>query len=419
MAFYCNQLKELSMRLHNVFWIPPTKLIVLFLFLACHGLTGCDRKQVQAPAPEPEVAVMSVTTQKITLSTELPGRTSAYRIAEIRPQVNGLILKRLFTEGQNVKTNQVLYQIDPAPFRSALDNAKAALGRAEANVPAIRLRVERFHDLLSDNAVSRQDYDDAFASLKQAEADVAYWKATLAAAQINLGYTAVKAPISGRIGISNVTDGAIVTAYQPVALATIQQLDPIYVDVPQSTTELLRLKRRLKDGRLKKYGPSQDKVRLIQEDGTPYPLEGILQFSDVTVDPSTGSVILRVVFPNPEDILLPGMFVQAVITEGVNEQAILIPQQGVSRDSKGNPFALIVDAENKAAFRPLTLERAIGSKWLVSAGLAPGDLLIVEGLMMLRPGTTVKSAPFKETETDHERTAGPGAPSQTRSKGGA
>ncbi len=419
MAFYCNQVEELSMRLRKVVCNPPTKLVFLFLLLACYGLTGCESKPVQAPPRIPEVAVISVTTQKITLTTELPGRTSAYRIAEIRPQVNGLIMKRLFTEGQEVKAGQVLYQVDPAPFQSALDNAKAALGRAEANVPAIRLRVQRFHDLLADNAVSRQDYDDASATLKQAEADVAYWKATVVTAQINLGYTAIKAPISGRIGISNVTDGAIVTAYQPVPLATIQQLDPIYVDVPQSTTDLLRLKRRLKDGRLKKNGPGTDKVKLIQEDGTPYPQEGTLQFSDVTVDPTTGSVILRVVFPNPEDILLPGMFVQAVIKEGVNEQAILIPQQGVSRDSKGDPFALIVDAESKAAFRPLTLERAIGDKWLVSAGLAPGDALIVEGLMMLRPGTIVKAAPFKETQPGPKPTAGPDAQSQKRSKGGA
>lgn len=407
------------MRLRNVVCNPPTKWVILSLILACYGLAGCDSKPVQAPARIPDVAVIPVTTQKITLTTELPGRTSAFRIAEIRPQVNGLIMKRLFTEGQDVKAGQVLYLVDPAPFQSALDNAKAALGRAEANVPAIRLRVQRFEELLSDSAVSRQDYDDASATLKQAEADVAYWKATVATAKINLGYTAIKAPISGRIGISNVTDGAIVTAYQPVSLATIQQLDPIYVDVPQSTTELLRLKRSLKDGRLKKDGPGTDKVKLIQEDGTPYHPEGTLQFSDVTVDPTTGSVILRAVFPNPEALLLPGMFVKAVIKEGVNEKAILIPQQGVSRDSKGNPFALIVDAENKAAFRPLTLERAIGDKWLVSAGLAPKDALIVEGLMMLRPGTIVKSVPFKETQAEPKPSAVPGAPSQKQNKGGA
>ena len=303
-----------------------------------------------------------------------------YRIAEIRPQVNGLIQKRLFTEGSDVKADQVLYQIDPAPFQAALDNAKAALGRAEANLPSIRSRAERYKELLADKAVSQQDYDDAAAALTQVEADIQYWKATVETARINLGYTRVTAPISGRIGKSNVTDGAIVTAYQPMALATIQQLDPIYVDVPQSTTDLLRLKSRLKDGRLKQNGTDQNKVKLILEDGTPYPLEGTLQFSDVTVDPTTGSVILRAVFPNPEGVLLPGMFVRAVIKEGVNEQAILIPQQGVSRDPKGNPFALIVDAESKAGLRMLTLDRAIGDKWLVSSGLAPGDRVIVEGL---------------------------------------
>jgi membrane fusion protein (multidrug efflux system) len=418
MTFDRNQVEEFSMYLRDVVRRPFAGRVILFLLFACYGLTGCDRKPVKAPPPIPEVTVLPVTTQKITLTTELPGRTTAYRVAEIRPQVNGLILKRMFTEGQDVKAGQMLYQIDPAPFQSALDNARAALGKAEASVPAIRLRVERFHDLLSDNSVSQQDYDDAFASLKQAEAEVAYWKATVATAQINLGYTAVKAPISGRIGISNVTDGAIVTAYQPVALATIQQLDPIYVDVPQSTSDLLSLKRRLKDGRLKKNGAGTDKVKLIQEDGAPYSQEGALQFSDVTVDPTTGSVILRVVFPNPENMLLPGMFVQAVIKEGVNEQAILIPQQGVSRDSKGNPFALIVDAESKAAIRPLTLDRAIGDKWLLSAGLAPGDSLIVEGLMMLRPGTMVKASPFKEPQADPKSPAGPDAPSQKRSKGG-
>ena len=231
----------------------------------------------------------------------------------------------------------MLYQIDPAPFQAALDNAKAALGRAEANLPAIRSRAERYKELLADKAVSQQDYDDAAAALKQAEADIQYWKATVETARINLGYTRVTAPISGRIGRSNVTEGALVTAYQPVALATIQQLDPIYVDVPQSTAELLRLKRRLEDGRLNQDGTNQNKVQLILEDGTAYPLEGTLQFRDVTVDPTTGSVILRIVFPNPEGVLLPGMFVRAVVEEGVNEQAILVPQQAVSRDPKGNP----------------------------------------------------------------------------------
>ncbi len=263
---------------------------------------------------------MTVGTQRVVLTTELPGRTSAYRIAEIRPQVNGLIQRRLFSEGAIVKTGQALYQIDSAPFQAALGNAKAALGRAEANLPAVRSKAERYGEALADNAVSRQDYDDAAAALKQAEADVEYWKATVEAARINLGYTLIGAPISGRIGRSHVTEGALVTAHQPMALATIQQLDPVYVDVPQATTELLGLKRRLEDRRLKRNGAKQNKVRIILEDGTPYSSEGTLQFQDVSVDPTTGSVTLRVIVPNPGGVLLPGMYVRAVLTEGVNEQ---------------------------------------------------------------------------------------------------
>ena len=394
------------MRLFNqMVFITRLAAVLLLVILA----VSCDRgAEAPPPPPVPEVSTVTVQTQKIMLTTELPGRTSAYRIAEIRPQVSGLIQKRLFTEGSDVKAGEVLYQIDPAPFQAALDNAEAALGRAEANLPALRSRAERYRDSLADKAVSQQDYDDAAAALTQAEADIQYWKAMVETARINLGYTQVTAPISGRIGRSNVTDGAIVTAYQPMALATIQQLDPIYVDVPQSTTELLRLK----DGGLNHDGTDQNKVKLILEDGTAYPLEGTLQFSDVTVDPTTGSVILRVVFPNPEGVLLPGMFVRAVIKEGVNEQAILIPQQGVSRDHKGNPIALIVDAEGKVGLRMLTLDRAIGDKWLVSAGLAPGDRVIVEGMQMLRPGTVVKAVPFDEAKPGLGPAAGPGTRQQ-------
>jgi len=381
---------------------------------------SCGRRQ-KSPPPPPvsEVSTVTVQTQKIALTTELPGRTAPFRIAEIRPQVSGLILKRLFTEGSHVQAGQALYQIDPAPFRAALDNAEAALARAEASLPALKLRVERFEALLADKAVSQQDYDDAAAALAQVEADIRYWKATVETARINLGYTKVTAPISGRIGKSSVTDGAMVTAYQPPALAVIQQLDPIYADVPRSTTELLRLKQRLKDGRLNHDGANQNKVKLILEDGAPYPHEGTLQFSDVTVDPTTGSVILRVVFPNPEGILLPGMFVRAVIKEGINEQAVLIPQQGVSRNSKGNPFALVVDAESKAGLRMLTIDREIGGQWLVSAGLAPGDRVIVEGLLMLRPGTVVKAVPFDPTQAGQGPAAGPPARRpQKRGEGG-
>ena len=384
-------------------------------------LSGCGKPPGGGGPPPmgtPEVSVVTVRSEKVMLTTELPGRTSAFRIADIRPQVNGLIQKRLFTEGSDVKAGYVLYQIDPAPFKAAFNNAKAALTRAEANLPAISVRAKRYKELLVDKAVSRQDYDDATAAQVQVEADIEFYKAALETARINLNYTKIVAPISGRIGKSNVTDGAIVTAYQPMALATIQQLDPIYVDVPQSTTELLRLKRRMKAGRLKKNPADQNKVDIIQEDGTPYPAAGTLQFSDVTVDPTTGSVILRAVVPNPDSVLLPGMFVRAVIREGINEQAILVPQQGVSRDPKGNPYALLVDAESKAAFRPLTLDRAIGDNWLVSAGLAPGDQVIVEGLLMLRPGTPVQATPFDPAHAGQGHAAGPGAPPQKYSKGG-
>jgi membrane fusion protein (multidrug efflux system) len=370
--------------------------LIVWALLAGLFLGGCDRSNQSRPPPSvPEVATVTVSTQSVVLTTELPGRTSSYLVAEIRPQVNGLIQKRLFKEGSDVKAGQVLYQIDPAPYQATLDNAKASLVRAEANLPAIRSRAKRFEELLPVKAVSQQDYDDATAALKQAEADIVYWKATVETARINLGYTGVTAPISGRIGRSNVTVGAIVTAYQPLALATIQQLDPIYVDVAQSTTDLQRLKRSLEDGRLNRNGPNQNKVKLILEDGTVYPLEGTLQFRDVTVDPTTGSVILRVVLSNPEGVLLPGMFVRAVVKEGINEQAILIPQQAVSRDPKGNPFALIVDAEGKVRQRMLTLDRAISDKWLVSAGLAPGDRVIVEGKQRARPGASVKEVPFE------------------------
>ncbi|MCD6197201.1 MAG: efflux RND transporter periplasmic adaptor subunit [Deltaproteobacteria bacterium] len=403
------------MQLNETVHEPINWSVLLAALLVVLLLAGCDRGQQSQPPPVPKVSTVTVQTQKIMLTTELPGRTSAFRVAEIRPQVSGLIQKRLFTEGSDVKAGQVLYQIDPAPFQAVFDNALAALARAEANLPAIRLRAERYGELLPDKAVSRQNYDDAAAALKQALAEIEYWKAQVKTARINLGYCRVVAPISGRIGRSSVTDGAIVTAYQPMALATIQQLDPIYVDVPRSTAELLRLKSRLEDGRLNHDGTNQNKVKLILEDGTAYPLEGTLQFSDVTVDPTTGSVILRVLFPNPEGVLLPGMFVRAVIREGVNEQAILVPQQGVSRDRKGNPFALIVSADGKVEQRQLTLDRAIGDKWLVSAGLAPGDRVIVEGMQRVRPGGAVKVVPFEECGTKPaapENTARPTAESK-------
>jgi membrane fusion protein (multidrug efflux system) len=343
---------------------------------------SCSRQaRVQRAMDPPEVAVVTIAPQSVVLTTELPGRTAALLNAEIRPQVNGLIQKRLFTEGADVQAGDVLYQIDPAPFQAALD-------KAEANLAATRSRAKRVEELLAAKAVSQQDFDDADAALKQAQAD-------LDMARINLGYTRITAPIGGRIGKSSVTDGAIVTAYQPVPLATIQQFDPIYVDVPQSTAELLRLQRRLADGRLAHDGDDQNKVQLILEDGMKYPLEGTLQFRDVSVDPTTATVILRMVFPNPNGMLLPGMFVRTVVKEGVNDKAILIPQQSVVRDPRGNPMVMIVNAAGTVEPRMLKLDRATGDKWLVTSGLTAGDRVIVEGLMKARAGMPAKAIPFE------------------------
>jgi membrane fusion protein (multidrug efflux system) len=373
--------------------LAAAAVLLGMVVVSCENRKETPQQAQQAPALE--VTAVTLQPKKITLTTELPGRISAYRVAEIRPQVNGLIQKRLFTEGADIKAGQVLYQIDPAPFQAALNNAAAALGRSEANLPAARSRAQRYSELLAEKAVSHQDADDTAAALKQAEADVQYWKATVETARINLDYTRISAPISGRIGRSAITEGAIVTAYQPMALATIQQLDPIFVDVSQSTTDLLRLKQRMEKGGLSQNGKNLEKVKLIMEDGTPYPLEGVLKFRDVTVDPSTGSVSLRVVFPNPDGFLLPGMFARAVIKEGVNEQAILIPQQSVSRDLRGNPVALVVDSEDTVRQRMLTVDRAIGDSWLVTAGLEAGERVIVEGIQKARPGAKVKVVPFE------------------------
>jgi membrane fusion protein, multidrug efflux system len=366
-------------------------ILAVFLILG-----GCGQKASGPPqGGPPEVAVVEIQPQQMVITTELVGRTSANRVAEVRPQVGGIIQKRLFTEGTDVKAGQVLYQIDPATYQAALDNAKAALSRSEANLSAIRLKAGRLKELLADKAVSQQDYDDAAAVLKQTEADIQYYKATLETARINLKYTSVTAPISGRIGRSSITEGALVTGNQPAALATIQQLDPMYVDVPQSTAECLRLQNRLEDGRLHRNGGIRNKVRLLLEDDAKYPWEGALQFRDVTVDPTTGSVILRVVFPNPKGVLLPGMFVRAAVEEGVNPKALLIPQQAVSRDPKGNPLTLIVDTAGKVQQRQLTLDRAIGDAWLVTSGLATGDRVIVEGALKVKPGVSVKAVPLE------------------------
>ncbi len=411
--------------------------IAVWAVLGCvFLLAGCPRQEAPPPPSIPEVAVVIIQTQRVLLTDELPGRASAYRVAEIRPQVSGIIQKRLFEEGADVKAGDVLYQVDAAPFQAAYDSAAANLAmarksadraraalqasiagvkRQQAVLELARTNLQRFEDLFKDRAVSASqrdqavtDADIAEATLRTAEAQVEsdrqavavaeagiqQAEAALNSARINLGYTKVTAPISGRIGKSNVTDGALAAAYQPASLVTIQQIDPIYVDVPQSTTELLRLKQRLAKGRVKAAGEDHRKVRLLLEDGSSFPLEGTLEFRDVTVDPTTGSFILRMVFPNPKYLLLPGMYVRAVVQEGVAERAILVPQQGVTRDPKGNPVALVVDAGDKVQPRMLVLDRAVGDQWLVASGLAPGDRLIVEGLQRARPGAAVKAVPF-------------------------
>jgi membrane fusion protein, multidrug efflux system len=372
-------------------------------------LAGCEKGQAQqgGSPPAPEVATVTLSPRRIELKTELPGRTSAHLIAEIRPQVNGIIKKRLFREGSDVKAGQLLYQIDPNPFQVAYDSAKASLGKAQANLPAVQSRAQRYKELLADKAVSRQELDDAVSAVDQARAEIEYWKSALKATRINLGYTRVTAPISGRIGMSSVTDGALVTAYQPASLATIQQLDPIYVDVSQSTTDLLLLRRNLETGRLTTDGKKGNKVRIILADGTPYPREGTLQFRDITVNPSTGSFMLRIVVPNPQHLLLPGMFVRAVVQEGISEKAILVPQQGVGRTPKGDPVALVVDEAGKVRQRMLTLNRAIGDQWLVSSGLSAGERVIVEGTLNVRPGMAVKAVPLESANSGPGNTKHP------------
>lgn len=365
-------------------------LPMITALLAAGGCGPHGAQGPQQPMGPPEVGYVEMKPERVLLTTVLPGRTSACRVADIRPQVNGLILKRDFQEGADVKQGDLLYQIDPGPYQAAYDQAKAAVAMAEAQLPAVRAREERFRALVESRAVGQQAYDDALAALRQLEGQLGVSKAALASAEINLSHTPIKAPITGRIGRSGITEGSLVTAYQPVPLATIQQLDPIYVDVTQSTAALLRMQRRLADGQLSGDGADLAKVTILQEDGVPYPLEGTLEFRDVTVDPTTGSVILRIVVPNPDGALLPGMFVRAILKEGVRPKAILIPQQGVSRNQKGDPYAWVVEEAGTVAMRMLVIDQAIGNQWLVSSGLAAGDRVILEGTQRLRPGATVK-----------------------------
>jgi RND family efflux transporter MFP subunit len=364
-------------------------------------MSGCGHQGPPAAAPAlPRVSVVTVQTRSVPISTELPGRVAAYRSAEVRPQVSGIILRRLFIEGSEVRSGQQLYQIDPAPYRASYDSAVAA----EASARAL---AERYKPLVEANAVSKQDYDNAVAAHLQAQAAVE-------TARINLIYTKVLAPIRGRIGRSLITEGALVTANQSTALATVQQLDPVYVDVTQPSNILMRLKREAASGRLKQNEAGKPQVRLRLEDGSDYAQTGTLEFSEVTVDSGTGSVVLRALMPNPERLLLPGMFVREQIEEGSRQDALLVPQQGITHDQKGQANALIVSPDNSVELRMVQTDSAVGDQWVVTSGLNAGDRVIVEGIQLARPGSKVvaeeyQPPPDEKTARQAAATAQPAA----------
>ena len=354
-------------------------------------LLACEEGGKGAPGSSGprEVVIIKLEPRREVYTTALAGRIASFQVAEVRPQVGGILQQRLFTEGADVKAGQALYQIDPATYEAALDSAQAALMKAEANVTPARLKAERFRELLAIKAVSKQEYDDAQAAFKQAEADVAVNRAAVKTARINLEYTKVRSPISGRIGKSAFTPGALVTANQAQALTSVRQLDPVYVDITQSSQDLLRLRAQFTNGELRSAA-EEAPVRLKLENGAMYPHEGRLQFTDVSVDESTGMVSLRALFPNPEHILLPGMYVRAVIAEGVDENALLVPQRALRRDPKGQASVLLVDGGGRVDVRLVDVGRTVGDSWQVLSGLKPGDRVIVEGGQNVRPGMSVK-----------------------------
>jgi membrane fusion protein (multidrug efflux system) len=357
-------------------------------------VAACGSRQSAAPPPPaPEVAVLTLQGAPVILTRELPGRTSPYRIAEVRARVSGIVQKRLFVEGSDVKEGQPLVRIDPAPYQASLDSARAQLARAEASVTSVRLQAERNAELVEAKAVSRQEYDDAVAARKGAEADVAAARAAVQTASINLGYTAVTSPLSGRIGRAAVTEGAYAQQAQATLLATVQQLDPMYVDVTQSSAEVTRLRAELAAGRLRRTDSGAARVKLVLEDGSEYGQAGTLQFSDVTVDQGTGSITLRAIFPNPKRELLPGMFVRARVEEAVDPQALLVPQAAVQRDARGGATAFVLDAGDQVEPRSLEISRSVGNAWLVTAGVRAGDRVVVDGLQKIRPGVKVRPVP--------------------------
>lgn len=390
-----------------------TPLAVVLMLSGSLALTGCDDKQDQQGGQQmPEVGVVTLKTEPLQITTELPGRTVAYRIAEARPQVSGIILKRNFVEGSDIEAGVSLYQIDPATYQATYDSAKGDLAKAQAAANIAELTVKRYQKLLGTQYISKQEYDQALADAQQATAAVVAAKAAVETARINLAYTKVTSPISGRIGKSSVTEGALVQNGQASALATVQQLDPIYVDVTQSSNDFLRLKQELANGSLKQEN-GKAKVDLVTSDGIKFPQSGTLEFSDVTVDQTTGSITLRAIFPNPDHTLLPGMFVRARLQEGTKPTALLVPQQGVTRTPRGDATVLVVGADNKVETRQIVASQAIGDKWLVTDGLKAGDRVVVSGLQKVRPGAQVK---VQEITADNKQQAASGdQPAQPRS----
>ena len=377
--------------------------------LACASalaLGGCGEQSPPAPPP-PSVGVVELTVQNAPLMTELPGRVAALETAEVRPQINGIIRRRLFWEGAQVHAGQMLYEIEDAPYRAALGQAKGALARAQASIRATALQAQRYRDLVGINAVSRQEADNAAASAQQARADVAAQQAAVQAARVNQDFTRIRAPISGRIGRSLFTPGALVQAGQADPLATIQRTDIVYVDVTQSAAQIIDLKQAMKAGGVGVAAGAR--VQLLLPNGSTYPIEGRLQFSEVTVDPSSGAVTLRATFANPDGLLLPGMYVRARLVEGERSQVVLAPQQGISRDARGRATAMVVGTNNKAELRQVETDRAVGDKWIVTKGLKAGDRLIVEGLVNLRPGTVVKPGPAQQVTVAQKQANAGGA----------
>ncbi|UAK24028.1 efflux RND transporter periplasmic adaptor subunit [Sphingomonas nostoxanthinifaciens] len=382
-----------------------SRLVLLSLVFAL----GACAKKAPPPPPPPQAGYVTVKEATVSLTTELPGRVAAFETSDVRPQVNGLILRRLFREGDEVRQGQALYQIDPAPYEAAVANARAALVRARAAINSSRNLAQRYGQLVAINAISKQDYENAQTSAGQAEADVAAQTAALRTATIDLERTKIKAPISGRIGRSTYTPGALVTTGQADALTTIQRIDTVYVDVNQASAAVLALRQKILAGNVARNGKSGARVQLKLEDGSTYPFAGTLQFADVTVDATTGSQTIRATFPNPQRLLLPGMYARAELVEGTQAQALLVPQRAVSRDEKGNPTVMVIGAGNKVELRQLTTSRTSGDDWIVSDGVKAGDKVIVEGGMMLRPGAPVTPAPYTGKPADAPAAGQPAA----------